>query len=79
MPFPHRRNNSAVIVDVLVHNAKPSVAGGGHGRAGEEGIAPRARPAFWALLDRCWSAQPSMRPSMGDVVGLLCYLHDTCS
>jgi len=68
VPFPHLRNDYAVTVD-LIRGEKPS-------RPTQCYISYHAQPTFWALLDRCWSADVSMRPSMGEVAGLLGFLHD---
>jgi hypothetical protein len=71
VPFAHRRFDYAVIADII-RGVKPAEPTRCHINVG-------AQPAFWAMLDRCWSAEPDQRPSMGDVAGLLCYLHNAYS
>ncbi|GLB42900.1 putative protein tyrosine kinase [Lyophyllum shimeji] len=61
LPYPHRSNDHAVVVDIL-RGVKPSRG------------APcfllhvKDEDAFWKTLDRCWNDAPPLRPAMKELV-----------
>ncbi|KAF9496946.1 kinase-like protein [Pleurotus eryngii] len=65
LPFCHRSNDHAVLVDIL-RGVPPSL-----GISTFSSIKPAAESGLWSLLHRCWDQDPSRRPSMHEAASTL--------
>ncbi|KIK57635.1 hypothetical protein GYMLUDRAFT_262816 [Collybiopsis luxurians FD-317 M1] len=79
LPYPHRKNDYSVTVDIL-RGVLPSRGSDLSGALGRMFVskAPAASPemlgnveTFRGVLESCWDGDPMMRPSMEDVVRYL--------
>ncbi|KAF9449236.1 kinase-like protein [Macrolepiota fuliginosa MF-IS2] len=66
LPYAHRSNDHSVTIDIM-RGIKPTrgVSLAIHG------MQLKCVESFWALLDRCWDDQGTLRPSMREILGLL--------
>ena len=71
LPFPHRKNDEAVLIDTM--------RGGRPCRSEMRGVALTAEDeeAFWRMLERCWDDTRTRRPTIADLVAFLRTLHCT--
>ena len=71
LPFPHRKNDEAVLVDIM-RGVRPcrSEMRGVHLAVGDE-------ERFWRTLEQCWGDIWTNRPTMADLVVFLRTLHCT--
>ena len=67
LPYPHRRNDRAVTMDIL-RGVRPCR---GAPPIPDMRLAVLQEEAFWGVLDRCWDAIPPLRPTMTEVGKLL--------
>ncbi|KAN0078207.1 Protein kinase-like domain containing protein [Tylopilus felleus] len=68
LPYPHRRNDRAVTLDIL-RGVRPCA---GMPPIPDMRLATAMQAvAFWGVLDRCWSTIPAMRPTMSEVEAML--------
>jgi len=63
VPFPNRKNDHAVTVDIM-HGIRPSRGTSCHIECHNEGT-------FWEMLDQCWDPVFHLRPSMSEVITYL--------
>ncbi|KAF8623872.1 hypothetical protein AX17_007274 [Amanita inopinata Kibby_2008] len=63
LPFPHRSNDHAVLVDIL-RGVRPC-------RGASRNISIPDENAFWAMLEKCWSESRKCRPSMQEMLAYL--------
>lgn len=71
LPYAHRTNDPAVIVDVI-RGVRPTMEGTSLLK-----LDPAGDIAFGDLLRRCWAEDPAARPCMAEVTLLLDVLNAT--
>lgn len=67
LPYPHRRNDRAVTIDIL-RGVRP--CRGAPPVPGMRLTAPQEE-AFWGVLEQCWNAIAPLRPTMTGVGQML--------
>ncbi|KAH0835653.1 kinase-like domain-containing protein [Lanmaoa asiatica] len=67
LPYPNRRNDRAVTIDIL-RGVRPCR---GAPPVPEMRFTALQEEAFWGVLDQCWNAIPPLRPTMTDVGKML--------
>ena len=65
LPYPNRTNDHAVTVDIL-RGVKPSRCTTCLLKLDAQG-----EDSFWSMLGRCWVDEPSLRPTMTDMLSFL--------
>ncbi|KAF9005051.1 kinase-like domain-containing protein [Cyathus striatus] len=63
LPYPHRTNDCAVMVDIM-RGVKPCRGASCH-------IQVKNEEAFWAKLDECWTDAYTLRPTMAQMLQFL--------
>lgn len=63
LPYPHRRSDQVVIIDIM-NGVKPS-----RGSQCLVGIAKTTE--LWEMMDQCWDAMPRARPDVNQMCTLL--------
>jgi serine/threonine protein kinase len=63
VPYNHRKNDHAVVVDIM-RGIRPSRGASCRIQCHDEGI-------FWEMLEKCWNSAVSLRPSMSEVAAFL--------
>lgn len=64
VPYPHRSNDHAVILDIMT-SISPRRAGS------QSKVRVRSEEEYWGLVDRCWGMPPEGRPAMAECLTLL--------
>ncbi|KAI9459009.1 kinase-like domain-containing protein [Boletus coccyginus] len=67
LPYPHRRNDRAVTLDIL-RGVRPCR---GAPPIPDMCLTAVQEEAFWGVLDRCWNGIPPLRPGMIEVEKML--------
>lgn len=63
LPFPHRTNDEAVLIDIM-RGVRPS-------RGKIRGVSVKDEEELWRMLERCWDDGRTCRPSMRDLLVFL--------
>ncbi|KAF9221082.1 kinase-like protein [Gyrodon lividus] len=75
LPYPHRRNDRAVTIDIM-RGVKPSR---GARSIFKMCLTETQEEAFWDIVNRCWDAIPVLRPTMTEVGETLVAIVGCCA
>ncbi|KAG8727003.1 hypothetical protein FRC12_022881 [Ceratobasidium sp. 428] len=67
-PYAHRRRDTQVMLDIIGGVLPGRPREGLLGRTAAVGLDQSVADALWALMERCWRAEPAERPTASEVV-----------